>query len=435
MEERFNRVVSPPTEVGSAEERMLRADLVREMVARKERGEGAKRIARELGVDRKTVKRWLKLGSWQPRRSHSRPRPIDRFAEFIERRAPEVEWNGVVVHRELVGLGFTGGYLQVQRFLQPFRAQRKWSELATVRFETAPGEQAQVDYGQLKVWIGEQAETVHLFVFTLGYSRRLFTCGYRNERLATLLDGHERAFRFFNGVTLNCLYDNPRTLVLGRSENKVLWHPLFDDFARYYGFTPRACQPYRARTKGKVESGVGYVKHNALAGRRFHSWEELNGWLERWSAEVADLRVHGTTHERPIDRFAQERLTPLGTRPPYRYELVRSRTVANDALVAVGAARYSVPVQYVGLIVSVHESTEHYEFFHQDQLIARHPKAARHSVVMAPEHYAGLLRVARQATVAAPPRFDPNFGRLGEVIVRDLALYEAASLGQGGESR
>ena len=109
--------------------------------------------------------------------------------------------------------------------------------------------------------------------------------------------------------------------------------------------------------------------------------------------------------------------------------------MANDALVAVGAARYSVPVQYVGLIVSVHESTEHYEFYHQDQLIARHPKAARHTVVMAPEHYAGLLRVARQEVLAAPPRFDPNFGRLGEVIVRDLALYEAASLGEGGVPR
>ena len=95
------------------------------------------------------------------------------------------------------------------------------------------------------------------------------------------------------------------------AENKVLWHPLFEDFARYYGFTPRACQPYRARTKGKVESGVKYVKRNALAGRRFTSWEELNDWLERWSAEVADPRIHGTTHERPIDRFAHEQLTPI----------------------------------------------------------------------------------------------------------------------------
>ena len=110
-------------------------------------------------------------------------------------RAPEVGWNGAVLHRELAGLGFTGTYQQVQRFLKPYRAQRKWSELATARFETEPGEQAQVDYGQLQVWIGEQPQTVHLFVFTLGYSRRLFTRGYRNERLATLLDGHERALR------------------------------------------------------------------------------------------------------------------------------------------------------------------------------------------------------------------------------------------------
>src|SRR5579875_889152 len=168
MEAEQDRVVSLPAEAGPAEERMLREDLVREMVARKERGEGVKRIARELGIDRKTVKRWLMLGDWQPRRVRQLPRPIDRFAEFIEQRVVEVGWNGVVLHRELVGLGFTGTYQQVQRYLKPLRAKRRWSQLATVRFETEPGEQAQVDYGQLRVWIGEQPETVHLFVFTLG---------------------------------------------------------------------------------------------------------------------------------------------------------------------------------------------------------------------------------------------------------------------------
>jgi IstB-like ATP binding protein/Integrase core domain len=162
------------------------------------------------------------------------------------------------------------------------------------------------------LWIGEQLEKVHLFVFTLGYSRRLYAHGYHHERLTTLLDGHERAFRWFGGVTLSCLYDNPRNLVLGRREHKVLWHPQFEDLARYYGFTPRACQPYRARTKGKVENGVKYVKRNALAGRRFSSWDDLNDWLERWCVEVADLRIYGTTHERPIDRLAHEQLTPWG---------------------------------------------------------------------------------------------------------------------------
>ena len=435
MEDAQDRIVSPSTESGWAEEMMLGAELVREMVARKQRGEGVKKIARELGVDRKTVKRWLKLGAWRPRQSRRRARRLDRFVEFIERRAPEVGWNGVVLHRELQGLGFTGGVIQVQRFLRPYRERRRWSELATVRFETGPGEQAQVDYGQLRVWIGEQLEQVHLFVLTLGYSRRLYSRGYPNEKLATLLDGHERAFQWFGGVTLTCLYDNPRNLVLGRAENKVLWHPRFEDFARYYGVTPRACQPYRAQTKGKVESGVKYVKRNALAGRRFGSWDELNGWLKRWCLEVADVRVHGTTHERPIERFARETLTPLGTRPPYRYERVQMRQVANDALVTVGGARYSVPVAYVGKTVGVHESAAHYEIFLQDQLIARHAKAARHSVVMEPAHYAGLLRTGGKPPPPAPPRFDPYFAAFGEVMVRDLKLYEAISQGEGGDAR
>jgi transposase len=435
MEEAQDRIVSPSTETGGTEERMLGADLVREMVARQERGEGIKRIARELGVDRKTVKRWLKLGGWQPGQRRRRARQLDRFAEFITRRAPEVGWNGAVLYRELQALGFRGGHLQVQRYLRPYREQRRWSELATVRFETSPGEQAQVDYGQLWVWIGAQREKVHLFVFTLGYSRRLYSRGYPNERLATLLDGHERAFRWFEGVTLTCLYDNPGTLVLGRSENKVLWHPLFEDFARYYGFTPRACQPYRPRTKGKVEAGVKYVKHNALAGRRFNSWDELNEWLERWSLEVADVRIHGTTHEAPIARFAHEQLTPLGARPPYRYERVQLRRVANDALVTIGAARYSVPVEYVGQTVSVQESAAHYEIFHHQRLIARHARVERHGVVMEPGHYAGLLRVAAAAELAPPPRHDPYFAGFGEVMVRDLKLYEAVSRSEGGESR
>jgi len=142
--------------------------------------------------------------------------------------------------------------------------------------------------------------------------------------------------------------------------------------------------------------------------------------------------VHGTTHERPLDRFAREQLIPLGARPPYSYERVRLRQVANDALVAVGAARYSVPVEYVGMTVSVHECADHYEIYHQERLIARHRKVARHSVVMEPAHYAGLLRVGRRLPQAAPPRFDPNFSRLGEVMVRDLSLYEAISQSEGG---
>lgn len=431
MEGRSSEVSLAPIISESVEGSMLQEDVVREILARLERGERIKTIARELGVDRKTIKRWRRVGGWRAQRRH-RARKIDRFAEFVKRRGVEVGWNAVVLHRELSTLGFSGSYQQVQRFVKLFRAERRWAEVATVRFETGPGEQAQVDFGESKLWIGEKLERVDLFVFTLGYSRRIFSHAYPNERLSSLIDGHERAFRHFGGVPLSCLYDNPRTLVLGRSDGKVLWHPLFEDFSRYYGFTPRACQPYRAQTKGKTESGVKYVKRNALAGRRFSSWEELNEWLDTWCVTVADQRIHGTTHERPIERFSREGLTPVGKRPPYRYEQVRIRKVPCDALVSIAASRYSVPVRYVGETVTVHESATHYEIFHDSTLIARHEKAARHSVVMEPEHYRGLIRAGKLPCPATPPQWDPAYLRLGEVAVRDLSLYEAI-VEQGGD--
>jgi len=156
--------------------------------------------------DRKTVKAWRRRGGWRPR-VRERRRAIDAFAAYIEQRAPEVGWNSVVLHRELQGLGFTG-YLQVQRYLQPLRAARHWATLATTRFETGPGEQAQVDFGQLRLWVGDLEVTAHLFVFTLGYSGRLWARAYQHERLDVVLDGHERAPQHFGGVSLSCLYDN-----------------------------------------------------------------------------------------------------------------------------------------------------------------------------------------------------------------------------------
>jgi transposase len=411
---------------------MLREDIVREVLARLTRGEPVKTIARELGLDKKTVKRWRQRGAWRPRALRAYPKAIDAYRAFLERRGPEVGWNGVVLLRELRAQGFTGGYQQVQRALQPLRTTRQWAARATVRFETGPGEQAQVDFGQLLVWIADVATPVHFFVFTLGFSRRAVAYAYRNERLDTLLDGHERALRHFGGVPLRCLYDNPRTITLGRSAGQVLWHPRFEDFARYYGFTPRACWPYRARTKGKVESGVKYVKRNALAGRRFASWAALEAWLDEWAATVSDVRVHGTTHERPIDRFRRETLTPLGHQPPYHYTAPRRRIVAADALVAIAASRYSVPVRYVGHTVDVRETATHYVIVAGDTCIAQHAKAGRHAVVMEPTHYAGLLRPGAPP-LADAPQWDPAYQALGAVEVRDLRIYEVLSASGGGQ--
>jgi hypothetical protein len=167
------------------------------------------------------------------------------------------------------------------------------------------------------------------------------------------------------------------------------------------------------------------MQRNALAGRRFASWEQLNAWLREWATTVADQRLHGTTHERPAERFAQEALSPLGPRRVYANERVRHRVVSTDALVHIQGSRYSVPVQYVGQTVTVRELLGSFELIADGEVIARHRTRGRGAVVMEPAHYAGLLRGGRAAAIAGPPRFDPAYPASADVAVRDLGVYAA----------
>ncbi len=148
MDDQATEVGSTPAMSTLVEGWMLREDIVREVLARLARGEQVKAIARELGIDKKTIKRWRRCGAWRPRAPRVYVKAIDAHRPFLERRGPEVGWNATVLLRELQTQGFTGGYQQVQRALQPLRTTRAWAARATVRFETGPGEQAQVDFGQ-----------------------------------------------------------------------------------------------------------------------------------------------------------------------------------------------------------------------------------------------------------------------------------------------
>jgi len=187
----------------------------------------------------------------------------------------------------------------------------------------------------------------------MGYSRRLFVKAYFNERLDALLDGHAAAFSHFGGRTRTILYDNPRTIVLDKDESTgaVVWNPTFKDRMDFYSVELRLCRYYRAQTKGKVERGVKYVKHNALVGRTFRDLEHLNEWLLEWCLTIADQRLHGTTHERPADRFARGEATALlaveQRQPPPR-ERLEQRIVPRDGLVVIDTNRYPVPLDWVG---------------------------------------------------------------------------------------
>ena len=318
-----------------------------------------------------------------------------------------------------------------RRAIVPLRATA--TPTATVRFETGPGEQAQVDFGQVRVWIADVQVAAQIFVMTLGFSRRLFAVAFARQRLREWLGGHELAFQHFGGVTDRMVVDNARAMVLAHTRDAITWHPTYADFAGYYGFRPWACAPYRPQTKGKVESGVKYVARNALAGKRFHSWAHLNAWLVEWATTIADQRVHGTTHERPADRFAREALTPLDGRPPYAFAHVRERMVANDALVSIDGSRYRVPAHLAGTTVTVREHATDCTIWQRDTLVATHVRQGRQQVVMVPAHYAGLLRVDRTPLAAMPPQYDPRYVTSGDVAIRDLRVYERFAASSGTE--
>jgi transposase len=397
-----------------------------------ERGLKRKAIARELGLDVKTVRKWLRQ-RFERQRRRCRGRQLDPFAAFLRARAVEVGFNTAVLLREVREKGYVGSSSSLSRYVSPWRAEHRSQELGTVRFETEPGAQSQVDWGTSWVWLGEERVRVHLFVMVLGYSRRVFARAYRSEGLDPLLDAHERAFEHFGGRTQTILYDNPRTIVLEKDEasGAVTWNATFKDRMDFYGLTIRLCRYYRAQTKGKVESGVKYVKRNALAGRRFADFEALNAWLIEWCLTVADERVHGTTHERPSERFQRAEAAVLvsveGRTPPQR-ERVEHRVVPRDGNVAVEANRYPVPLAWAGRRIEVRllaeeivlQSTAGEQVSHE-RLTGKHQMA----------RWSGSPRRAVRAEgslLEGPPRFDPAFlGAAAEVAVRELGQYEAAS--------
>lgn len=393
------------------------------------RGLSKKAIARELGVDIKTVRKWC-IKAWVAQKRPSRGRVLDRYQSFLRARAAEVGFNAVVLYRELAAQGYEGSYAAVAQYVSPWRQPWHGQEPASLRFETGPGEQAQVDWGSTWVYLGEERIRVHVFTMVLGYSRRLFARAYLNEGLESLLEAHETAFTHFGGRTSTILYDNPRTIVLSKQEStgQVVWNAGFKDRMDFYGVTVRLCRYYRAQTKGKVESGVKYVKGNALAGRRFRDLEDLNTYLLDWCLTVADERIHGTTHEKPSERFARaEKLISVEARCPTPRERVESRVVPRDGYVALEANRYPVPLEWAGETVEVRILAEAVWITRAGADPVRHVRLrGKHQVA----RWEGAPRRLPSRDVvppAGPPKLDPDFfHELGEVVVRPLESYEAA---------
>lgn len=408
---------------------MLRPEEVATMLRLHELGWGTWRLAKEFGCSRNTVKRYVKAGGWRVFGVPRRGRKLAGLEAWLRERLERHRGNADVVRQELAAeRGITVSLRTVERAVAGYRQEVAAAALATVRYETPPGRQLQIDFGATGVAIGGARVTVHLFVATLGYSRRLYVQAFAHERQAAWLAGLEGAFAHFGGVPEAVLIDNARALVTHHdvASREVVFNERFHAFARYWGFRAQACAPYRARTKGKDERGVGYVKRNAIAGRAFASWAALEAHLAWWLREVADGRVHGTTGETPRARFERaeaQALRPLAGRPPFDPGRALVRKVLSDCAVEVDTNAYSVPWRLIGERVQVEVGGGRVRVRHAGRLVADHgQEPGRHRRIVEPSHFEGVaghtgaIRPAAPAAGAAPAA--------PPALLRPLAEYE-----------
>ena len=361
-------------------------------------GWGKKKIAKELGISKKTVKHYLNKKEWQPYKKSIRHKKLDGLNEWLEKTFYLHKGNAAVVHQELMRQHqIKVNPSTVERAVKPFRQKLEAEAKATIRFETEPGKQMQIDFGAITITIGNEACKVHFFAAVLGYSRRQYLQVFKHQRQIAWFKGIEGAFRHFGGITEQILIDNARALVHKHNPltREIVFNDKFHAFASYWKFTPKACAPYRARTKGKDESTVKYIKKNAIAGREFASWEDLEKHMDWWLHEVSDVRIHGTTFEKPIDRFLRDEksvLKSIEDKPPFCQARELNRIVQYDACIELDYNFYSVPWQLIKKQVAVQIIEPEIKIFYGNEEVACHAICyGKRQRLTKPQHLQGII--------------------------------------------
>ncbi|MGE3712651.1 MAG: IS21 family transposase [Hyphomicrobiaceae bacterium] len=390
-------------------------------------------IARQTGRDPKTVRKYIERGLEPPAygpRQAGRPSKLAPYLDYLRERVTTFpELSAVRLHREIRERGYTGAYTAVKRFVAAVRPDRGPKPFET-RFETPAGQQAQVDFARFVTEFTDEpgvTRIVWLFSIVLGHSRFIFARYVMHQDLQTLLRCHMQAFAAIGGVPIEILYDRMKTAVTGEDDaGHIVYNGSLLSLARHYGFLPKACRPYRAKTKGKVERPFSYIRQDFFLARTFRNLDDLNAQLGDWLATVANVRVHGTTQRVVAEAFAAEQ-GELQALPatPFDAVLKLERRVSNDGLVSIGGNYYSVPDR-TRRIVEVHQLPDVIRILDQGQLVAVHPVLeGRKRTRVAPEHRQGRIAMrsgpAQQTTIIA---------RTGDHVQRrSLDIYQA--IGEG----
>ena len=385
-------------------------------------GKGIREISRIMGLSRNTVRKHVRNNyeiKTAPR--ESKESKLDAFKEVIENWiCDEGLLNCQVMLDRLKNMGYTGGYSILKDFVRPLRPPKK--QKATIRYETKPGEQAQIDWGICEYEDSNgQRRKIPVFVMVLGHSRSIYIEFTRRCDIHSFLRCFVHAIEHFGGVPRIALTDRMKTVILGTNDDRSpLWHPLFQDFALSIGLTPKVCKARRPQTKGKVERAVRFVKENFWPGRVFSDMADLNRQAVAWCLR-ADERIHGTTGERPCDLLKQENLLPLPSPDRLAKFLREERKVSMDGFVSFDGVKYGVPWQYSGRMVTVRQLAHVIEIWSEGTRIATHEKSNRHhGLVRLKGQYAGLA-AANGATAPAPIAKQL---KVEHVDHRPLSIYE-----------
>jgi transposase len=334
---------------------------------------------------------------------------------------------GSRILRELRALGYAGHRSAVYRFLTKLKESAPSSKV-TERFETPPGQQAQFDWSPYTIELGGELMRVVVFGMVLGYSRRKHYTASLDETQASIYEAIESCLRHFGAAPKQLLVDNAKAFVLDAKPGHFRWNPQFLELCGHYRIRPTACQPYRPRTKGKVERPFFYLEQQFIKGTRFASLSHFLEELAAFERDDLDLRVHTTTQQRPIERFQREQphLTPL---PEQRFvgTLALSREVSWDCLVSYQGNRYSVPATYAGKLVWLLPSRGSHLLVldaKRDVLAEHQLSPTKGTIVMRPEHYAPLRRGTARTYVVLAEQFLKQFPQQSSFLEGLLAQHK-----------
>lgn len=326
---------------------MVKPEGVMDIRSLSKQGYSIRAIARMTGLNRRSVKKYLSTNETPVYHKRNRVSLLDNYRDLIIDWLNQHDYRASKIHELLLCQGFQGSYDIVQRYVKKVKEKR--DRVAYVRFETMPGQQAQVDFGDFQIIEpGGQTKTIYCFIMALGYSRNMYIEFIEACTMTNFLACHQHAFGFFGGVPAEILYDNMKNVVIKKLAGITHWNKELEVFALHYGFKLLSTPAYAPWAKGKVERPIGYVRERFWRGYVFNTIYYCNQDVRKWIISIANERIHGTTREKVSLRFEREK-PHLGSLPHQPYDISEKvwRRVYKDCQIAFGGNKYVMPHEYV----------------------------------------------------------------------------------------